>query len=97
MRDEVFVTGGCGYVGSLLVKKLIKNYAVTVLDTHWFGNYLQNNQNLKIIKGDIRYDLENIDFSKFKYVIHLANIANDPSVELDQVLSWEVNVLAYNF
>ncbi len=94
MRDEVFVTGGCGYVGSLLVEKLTKDYAVTVLDTHWFGNYLKNNENLKIIKGDIRYDLENIDFSKFKYVIHLANIANDPGVELDQVLSWEVNVLA---
>ena len=30
-------------------------------------------------------------------VIHLAGIANDPSVELDEKLSWEVNVLATRF
>lgn len=94
MRKHIFITGGCGYVGSLLVEKLLENYFVTILDTHWFGNHLKNNKNLKIIKGDIRSDLENINFTKFDYVIHLANIANDPSVELDQVLSWEVNVLA---
>ena len=29
-------------------------------------------------------------------VVHLANIANDPSVDLDPVLSWEVNVGAMN-
>ena len=94
MRDEILVTGGCGYVGSLLVKKLIKDYSVTVIDTQWFGNFLDDNKYLNIIKGDIRHDLDSIDFSKFKFVIHLANIANDPGVELDQVLSWEVNVLA---
>ena len=94
MRDEILVTGGCGYVGSLLVKKLIKDYSVTVIDTQWFGNFLDDNKYLNIIKGDISHDLDSIDFSKFKFVIHLANIANDPGVELDQVLSWEVNVLA---
>ena len=40
MRDEILVTGGCGYVGSLLVKKLIKDYSVTVIDTQWFEIFL---------------------------------------------------------
>ena len=41
--------------------------------------------------------MRNIESKLFKginTVVHLANIANDPSVELNQSLSWEVNVLA---
>ncbi len=94
MSDQILITGGCGYVGSRLVESLVNNYKVTVFDTQWFGNYLKRNKNLNIIKGDIRFDLEKLNFSNFKSVIHLANIANDPSVELDQTLSWEVNVLS---
>ena len=94
MREKVLVTGGCGYIGTLLIEQLIKNYEVTVFDTQWFGNYLEKNTNLRIIVGDIRNDLEKLDFSKFNFVIHLANIPNDPGVELDQVLSWEVNALS---
>ena len=51
------------------------------------------NKNLKIIKGDIR-NLKDYYFKRVDSVIHLANIANDPAVELNPVLSWEVNVLA---
>ena len=53
----------------------------------------KNNENLKIIKGDIRYDSKH-RFFKIQICNSFANIANDPGVELDQVLSWEVNVLA---
>ena len=49
-------------MGSLLVKKLIKDYSVTVIDTQWFGNFLDDNKYLNIIKGDIRHDLDSIDF-----------------------------------
>ena len=91
---NVLVTGGCGFVGSVLISHLLKkNYKVTVIDTQWFGNYLKKNKNLRVIKGDIR-KLEKISFKKFDSIIHLANIANDPAVELDPSLSWEINVLA---
>ena len=57
---KIFVTGGCGYVGSVLVKELLShNYVVTVLDTQWFGNFLDENPNLTIIKDDIR-NIKNI-------------------------------------
>lgn len=91
---KVLVTGGCGYVGTVLVNKLLeKDYSVVVIDTQWFGNKLQKNKNLKIYKNDIR-NLDMIDFEKVETVFHLANIANDPGVELNPTLSWEVNVLA---
>jgi len=91
---KLFVTGGCGYVGSLMIQKFLKRHVVKNIDTQWFGNKLKKNDNLTNIKEDIR-NLSGEFIDKDTYaVIHLANIANDPSVELDQTLSWEVNVLA---
>lgn len=91
---NILVLGGCGYVGTLLVNRLLENKnKVTVIDTQWFGNYLNNIVNLKVKKKDIR-DLKNTDFKNIDVVIHLANIANDPAVELNETLSWDVNVLA---
>ncbi len=91
---NILITGGCGYVGTVLTNKLTSNGAkVTVIDTQWFGNHLKKSNNLKVIKEDIR-NIKNIRFNNYDSVIHLANIANDPSVELNPTLSWEVNVLS---
>ena len=91
---NILVTGGCGYTGTLLTNDLVElGHNVTVVDTQWFGNHLKKRKNLKIIKLDIR-DHESIPLKKIDTVLHLANIANDPSVELNSKLSWEVNVLA---
>ena len=91
---KIMILGGCGYIGTTLVEKLLeKNYALVVVDIQWFGNYLKKNKNLEIIKKDIR-NLEFKDFNNISTIIHLANIANDPAVELNKNLSWEVNVLA---
>ena len=91
---NILVTGGCGYKGSVLIPKLLKEgHKVINLDTQWFGNYLVKSPNLVNIKQDIR----NLSLEIFKDVdsiIHLANIANDPAVILNPALSWEVNVLA---
>jgi|TARA_B100000780_G_scaffold279167_1_gene256118 nucleoside-diphosphate-sugar epimerase len=90
---KILVTGGGGYVGTLLIDELLNNgHQITVLDTFWFGNFLQKNKNLEIIKEDIR----NLSIEKIKghqTIIHLANIANDPTVAMDPELSWNVNVL----
>ena len=91
---NILITGGCGYVGTSLIKKLLEqNHKITNIDAMWFGNNLQKNKNLINIREDIRYFKFN-KLNKFDTVIHLANIANDPSVELNPQLSWEVNVLA---
>jgi nucleoside-diphosphate-sugar epimerase len=91
---KLFITGGCGYVGSLMIQNFLDKYIIKNVDTQWFGNKLKEDKNLTNIKADIR-NLSGDFIDKNTYaVIHLANIANDPSVELDQTLSWEVNVLA---
>ena len=91
---HILVTGGCGYTGTLLTNDLISlGYEVTVVDTQWFGNHLVPKKNLKIVKLDIR-DHDKVPLKNIDTVVHLANIANDPSVELNPQLSWEVNVFA---
>jgi len=91
---HIYVTGGCGYKGSVLVPKLLKNnYYVTVLDTQWFGNYLEAHRNLNIIQGDVR-DIDNIDLNNVDTVIHLSSVANDPCGDLNPKLTWEISALA---
>jgi len=91
---HILITGGCGYTGTILTNDLIaKGHKVTVIDTQWFGNYLRPHKGLKILKLDIR-SYKKIPLKGVNTVVHLANIANDPSVELNPKLSWEVNVLA---
>ena len=91
---KILITGGCGYKGSILIPLLLsKGYEIINIDLQWFGNYLNPHPNLINIKKDIR-DVDEIISSDIHTVIHLANIANDPAVELNPTLSWEVNVLA---
>ena len=91
---RILVTGGCGYTGTILVNRLLDlKHKIIVIDTQWFGNHLKSNKNLKIIRKDIRNFNEKI-MKNIDVIYHLANIANDPSVELNPSLSWEVNVLA---
>jgi len=91
---NILITGGCGYIGSRLVNDFLnQGYNVTVIDTLWFGNFLIPSKNLKIIECDIRNIKINF-FKNIKTVIHLANIANDPAVALNEKLSWDVNVYA---
>lgn len=91
---KILVTGGQGYKGSVLVPLLLNhNWHVTTLDIGWFGDYLPDHEHLIKIKGDIRH-LDTINLNDFSHIIHLANIANDPSVELAPSLSWDINVIA---
>jgi nucleoside-diphosphate-sugar epimerase len=91
---KILVTGGCGYKGSVLIPLLLADgHEVISVDTQWFGNHLQQHTNLTNLKLDIR-ETDAIPLEGVEAVIHLANIANDPAVELNPTLSWEVNVLA---
>ncbi len=94
---HIAVIGGLGYTGTHLTNQLLfSGYKVTVVDTAWFGDYLNKNKNLKKIKLDIR-NIKKLSLKGIDKVIHLANIANDPSVDLNPNLSWEVNVLSTKF
>jgi nucleoside-diphosphate-sugar epimerase len=91
---NIFVTGACGYKGSVLVPKLLAaGYQVTAYDIMWFGNYLDAHERLTIVKGDIR-SADELDLSSFDAVIHLSSVANDPCSDLDPLLTWEISCLA---
>ncbi len=91
---RILVTGGCGFTGSVLTSELLsEGHEVTVVDTQWFGNYLGDHSNLQIIEADVR-NTAGLPVDGIQAIVHLANIANDPGVELNPTLSWEVNVLA---
>ena len=89
------VTGGCGYVGSKLTAALLARAGcnVTVLDAMWFGNALPPHPRLTVLEHDMR-QIDAVDLAGFDTIFHLANIANDPAVELNPYASWDVNVLA---
>lgn len=91
---KILVTGGCGYKGSVLVPLLLADgHEVVNVDTQWFGNHLLEHPNLTNLQLDIR-NADAIPLRGVEAIVHLANIANDPAVELNPTLSWEVNVLA---
>lgn len=93
-QQKILVTGGCGYVGTPLTKKLLDNgYFVKVVDTQWFGNHLGDNQENLIVEKREVSSLTSCDLEGIDTVIHLANVANDPGVELNPTLSWEINTL----
>src|SRR5215469_2958165 len=92
---RVLITGGCGYTGTKLTEAILArtDYDVTVVDAEWFGNYLPTHPRLTFHRLDTR-GLDAFDLRPYDTVFHLANVANDPSVELNPYASWEVNVLA---
>lgn len=98
---QVLITGGAGYVGAVLVPKLIEQgYQVKVLDLYLYGEHVldavKDHPNLEQIKGDIRDRalLERI-VPGCDAVIHLACISNDPSFELDPDLGRSINYDAF--
>jgi len=96
--QNIFITGGAGYVGAVLVPKLLsKGYKVTVLDLMIYGeDVLPKHPNLQAIKGDIRDQklLKKI-LPGNDVVIHLACISNDPSFELNPTLGKSINLDAF--
>lgn len=94
---QVLVTGGAGYIGSVLIPMLLnRGYKVRCLDRFFFGKEtlkdVASDPNLRLIKDDIRWFnpkiLEGIDV-----VMDLAALSNDPSGELDPAKTLDINHL----
>lgn len=90
---RVCVTGGCGYVGSVLVPKLLAaGHQVRVIDLQWFRNHLEPHPMLAVDRVDIRD--QNYPLTETDAIIHLAAVANDPTGDLNPKITWEINALA---
>ncbi len=101
MMQSIIVTGGAGYVGSVLIPKLLnKGHRVKVIDLYIYGedvlNSVKDNPNLTEIKGDIRdRKLLEREIPGTDIIIHLACISNDPSFELNPQLGKSINYDAF--
>jgi len=94
---KILVTGGAGYVGSVLIPKLIdEGHEVTCLDRFFFGKEFFLGEQLKnkvtLIQDDIRWVSPDL-IKNFDVVIDLAAISNDPAGEFDPVRTLEINYL----
>ena len=98
---KIFVTGGAGYVGSVLVPKLLAHgHKVKVIDLYLYGDdvldSVRDNPNIVQVKGDIRNEkLLAKEIAGYDTVIHLACISNDPSFELNPKLGKSINLDAF--
>ena len=91
---RVLVTGGAGYIGSILTEMLLdQDYQVTVLDRFFFGPTLQHLADrgaLRLVRGDVRtFDPELLD--GVDAVCDLAALSNDPAGELDPDKTLDIN------
>ena len=98
---SILVTGGAGYVGAVLVPKLLRaRHRVKVLDLFLYGenvlDSVKDHANLEQVKGDLR-DREMLQkvVPGSDAVIHLACISNDPSFELNPELGKSINYDAF--
>jgi len=98
VQKKIFITGGAGYVGAMLVPELLaKGYYITVLDLMMYGDdVIKPHTNLKMVRGDIRdVTLLQNEILGHDILIHLACISNDPSFELNPDLGKSINLDAF--
>src|SRR5437879_3749624 len=89
---RVLVAGGAGYVGSVLIPKLLdRGYRVGVVDLFWFGNHLP--EQTGILKKDI-FHLTTEDLGPYDQVIFLAGLSNDPMAEYSPSKNFMFNAAA---
>lgn len=98
MKETVLVSGGAGYIGSVLVRLLLaEGYSVKVIDNLSFGGVpiidLLNDENFTFVKGDVRHEddlrhaLKGVD-----QAVHLAGIVGDPACAKQPELARAVNL-----
>jgi nucleoside-diphosphate-sugar epimerase len=93
--SKVMVTGAGGYIGTQLVRDLVKaGHDVTAVDRFFFGkeplSEFINNKLVTIKQKDVR-DLDENDFKGHNAVCDLACLSNDPAGEIDPLLTYQIN------
>jgi len=97
MSTKVLVTGGAGYIGSILIPKLLDSgYEVIVVDNYMYKqtSLVENimNKNFSLVIDDVR-NTSNMKklYSKADIIIPLAAIVGAPACEKDPILASSIN------
>ena len=89
---KLLIAGGAGYVGSVLIPKLLdRGYKVDVVDLFWFGNHLPPQTGL--LNKDI-FQLSGEDLERYDQVLFLAGLSNDPMAEYSPAKNFVFNAAA---
>jgi nucleoside-diphosphate-sugar epimerase len=92
---NVLVTGGAGYIGCVLVERLLaRGHRVRVLDRLYWGAETLSavRERIEVVEGDVR-DVPEGTLDGLDGVIHLAGLSNDPTAEYNHAANWEMNAL----
>jgi nucleoside-diphosphate-sugar epimerase len=95
-RQRILVAGGAGYIGSILVPKLLaRGYEVRVLDRLYFGedSLAAVRDKIDLVAADVR-DIPSSAFDGVDGVINLSGLSNDPTAEFNPEANWQMNALA---
>jgi len=93
-ENSILVTGGSGYIGSVLTRRLLANgYRVRVLDVGYFGHkgLDEIRDKIELVEDDILTCKRDV-FDGIDHVIHLAGFSNDPTAEYRPKENFSVNV-----
>src|SRR4051794_32781796 len=83
--QTILVAGGAGYIGSVLVPKLVaRGYRVRVLDRMYFGDdgLTDVREQVELITADVR-EIPETALDGVDGVINLSGLSNDPTAEFD--------------
>lgn len=92
-EKNIIITGGLGYIGSVLVNGSPNNWKITILDNCSMGNNnIQLGKKVNFISGDIRnYDLIEELIKKSDVIVHLAGIVGEASFQKNPSIATEIN------
>jgi nucleoside-diphosphate-sugar epimerase len=93
--QAVLVTGGAGYIGCVLVERLVRRgYEVRVLDRLYWGEEPLKGirDRIELLVAELR-DIPASALDGVEGVIHLAGLSNDPTAEYDPEANWQMNAL----
>ena len=90
---RVLVTGGGGYIGAVLCRRLLEaGHRPVVLDRFFWGRRPLRDCDVEIVPGDVR-DFEQRTFAGIDAVCHLAGLSNDPTAEYNTEANWQMNAI----
>jgi nucleoside-diphosphate-sugar epimerase len=95
-RQRILVAGGAGYIGSVLVARLLeRGYRVRVLDRLYFGeeSLAAVRDRLELVVADVR-DIPESALDDVDGVINLSGLSNDPTAEFNPEANWQMNAIA---
>jgi nucleoside-diphosphate-sugar epimerase len=94
--QTILVAGGAGYIGSILVPKLLaRGYRVRVLDRLFFGEASLSSvrDRIELLVADVR-DVPAAALDGVDGVINLSGLSNDPTAEFNPEANWQMNAIA---